>query len=194
MNLRVLILIALLSFEAWAGHGRNFQIEYDQSKGRYQVLMEAQQIAVQRAKARVEFFQTGQELLQKYLKLIKAKYIDDEGKFQDSYEISLTDRENINKLTFGFLKSNELRGRVSAHRALKFLEQSMSEINQRIKVSESPDENNNSELEILSKKLVDEKEKMESIYETAKSAGLNINKDTEVKTGIRIPASIQRSK
>jgi hypothetical protein len=192
--IRVILLSLLISSIAWAGHGRNFQIEYNQSKGRYQVLMEAQQIAIQKAQARAEFFKAGQELFKKYSKLIKAKYIDDEGKFQDSYEISITDRENINKLTFGFLKSNELRGRVSAHRALTFMEENVAELSNRIKTSENPDESNNSELQILSKKLQDEKEKMEFIFETAKSAGLNINTESEVKTGTRIPASIKRSR
>ena len=173
---------------------RNFQVEYDQAKGRLQVLEEGREEVIKKSKNKVGFYEQGIQLLKKYTALIKAKYLDEEGVFQEATEISIHDRENINQLTFGFLKINGLKGRVSAKKTIQFIEDHISELYQRIKLSENPDENNNSELQILVKKIQDEREKMEYIFETAKNSGVMVNKDSVVKTGLRMPASVKEIK
>jgi chromosome segregation ATPase len=93
----------------------------------------------------------GISFFNKYSQVIKIRYLDKDGVFDQKAEISQKDVNTINSIYNHYLHGQPLQGKTTAELALKQIEKGTESIQQLLLVHSKPDVTNNSDLAILSK-------------------------------------------
>lgn len=118
----------------------------------------------------------GIESFTRYHQLIGAKYVSADGsRFEPGLELEAEDIANINKLFESFLHASPLRGKVSAGQARNMLNWGVKRAEEVASQLGSPDEENNSELQIIAKQLTDLRTEEQKLLNQAESLGVQLN-------------------
>jgi hypothetical protein len=146
------------------------------------------------SKQMVRVDDTGIQNLQAYDTLLRARYGDEKGKFQEGMELKPSDIENINNLFQSYLAMNALWGRVSAGQAQRVIHWGVGRLKELKSEHESPSEDNNSVFQIVARGLEEVDRQQERVLELADEIGVKLNpKSTAVAEvhadGEREPAS-----
>jgi hypothetical protein len=117
----------------------------------------------------------GMEAMDKYVTLIKGRYLNESGEFEPGLALDKADTANINKLFALYLRSTVLTEKmVSAGIARKTLEWGKDRLNELYKVHHSPSSSNNSEMQIIAKQVRDTEKEMKTVRQVASRMGVKL--------------------
>ena len=118
----------------------------------------------------------GIDVFEKGKVLLKMKYVSEPKKVEPGMEVSAEDMKFLNTIFKKYLYSEPFQYRYSVGQALKKLDAGIDELKNIKKINLDPDNENNSELEILAKKEADTKLEIEKMTKQALEIGLDLNK------------------
>ena len=192
-----LILISVASLPAFAADDKakkptmsqdQIQTGISASNGHVLELSEQKKQAIAQIKSHLPFTREGITLFKKYDALLRARYVDDEGEFQPGVEISNADRENVIRLFKTYLHREPFTTKVSSALARKQISAGIDQLKDRASKQDSPDESNSSEVQILSKNIDDEAQKVEELVQLADNFGFKV--DSKAVANGHAPASV----
>lgn len=133
--------------------------------------------AFARSKTQAQVDLGGVEYLNKYDALISARYVDDRHEYDPGIVISKEDLEAINKLFENYLQMKPLQGVVSSGQARRTLKWGVDRLKEISDERNSPNEENNSDYQIIAKQKKDAERKMEELKHQASKLGFDLNGD-----------------
>jgi hypothetical protein len=175
---------------------QELQTEVANSNAHIQELEKEKEQAIQAAKVRIPAAQEGITLLKKYDTLLRARYVDEEGSFEPATELGADDRDKINQLLKVYLHWTplKLKSRISAGKARKTIADGIDTLKEWVSNYDSPDEDNNSDVEIISKQIQDEKQNVALLCETANNLGYKIDESAVASNYVAHPARMPASR
>ncbi len=140
--------------------------------------------AFDKSKSLAQVDAAGVETLRKFDTLLTVRYVDGETKeFAPGLGLSNEDVENVNKLFENFLAMRPLKAPASAGKARHMVAWGVERLQDAAKTHDSPNEDNNSELEILARKIAEAAKNVEQVKVLALRLGV------ELSDGARTPAA-----
>jgi len=130
--------------------------------------------AVSTAQTQSTVDQTGIGAMKKYRQLLAGRYVKESGDFEPGLEVTVADVGNINKLFITYLHTTPLAGKTSAGQAARALEWGVNRLEEVAKEHAKPTETNNSDLQIISKKVRDAEVQIKTLKDVAKRMGVNL--------------------
>ncbi|MFM8270223.1 MAG: hypothetical protein ACKN9V_08555 [Pseudomonadota bacterium] len=152
----------------------DFQSTYNQIKKALRDIEQEQSKAVRESKAQSLKDQEGIKAFNTYDILISSRYVDKDGKYTSSLEVSSKDHENLNELFQLYLRTNPLAGRLSAGHARRYISWAVDRLKELYKYNSDPTEKNNPDLEILARLKVENESRLGTIMELAQRLGVKL--------------------
>jgi len=176
-----------------------FQANFNQLKKSLRDLETQKSKAVREAKAQAVKDQEGIKNFKTYDVLISSRYVDKDGKYLSSLEVSQKDHENLNQLFQTYLKANPLSGKLSAGHARRYIAWAMDRLKELSQYNAEPSEENNPELEILARMSSEAEGRLATVVELAGRLGVKLDEASAlaemgkdpIQNSDRVPASVK---
>ena len=176
-----------------------FQMTFNQVKKSIRDIENEKAKAIREAKAQALKDQEGIKAFETYDILISSRYVDKDGKYQSSLEVSSKDHENLNELFQSYLRTNPLVGRLSAGHARRYIAWAMDRLKELSKYNADPSEKNNPDLEILARLSVENENRLRTVTELAQRLGVKLEEASALaemgkdpnQPAERMPASVK---
>ncbi len=177
----------------------DFQANFNQLKKSLRDLEMQKSRAVREAKAQAVKDQEGIKNFKTYDVLVSSRYVDKDGKYQSSLEVSQKDHENLNQLFQTYLKANPLSGKLSAGHARRYIAWAMDRLKELSQYNAEPSEENNPELEILARMSSEAESRLATVVELAGRLGVKLDEASAlaemgkdpIQNSDRVPASVK---
>lgn len=150
---------------------------FRENKQNIEDLKKEKQAVIDRYKTDALFYEEGAEALNKYDLLLVVRNTDDKGEYEKANEVAGEDVRNLNAMFQKYLKATLLPDRVSARYARKVIAEAINELEAKADDCKDPNDGNNPELEILSKRITDATRKTELVTEFAGRIGIDIKRE-----------------
>jgi len=155
--------------------------------------------AIREAKAQALKDQEGIKAFETYDVLISSRYVDNEGKYLSSLEVSPKDHENLNVLFQSYLRTNPLVGRLSAGHARRYISWAIDRLKELHQFNADPSEKNNPDLEILARMTKENENSLGTVTELASRLGVKLEEASALaemgkdpnQVSERAPASVR---
>lgn len=151
------------------------QAEFTQAQQRIRALEQEKNQSSARAAAQAETDQKGLALLRDFDRLLVSRYVNKKGSFDPGQEIGIKEIENLNDLFKAYLSVTPLSDRVSAGQARKTVAWAIDRLEDLASAHASPSESNNSDFEILGKRIRDEEARIEKLNRQAEAIGFALD-------------------
>lgn len=190
--------VSLVSAEFTKTKG-DFQANFNQIKKSLRDVEAEQTKAVREAKAQALKDQEGMKAFQTYDVLISSRYVDKDGRYMSSLEVSTKDHENLNGLFQYYLRTNPLVGRLSAGHARRYISWAVDRLKELHQYNAEPSEKNNPDLEILARLKVENENRLATVMELAQRLGVKLEEASALaemgkdpaQPADRMPASVK---
>lgn len=140
-------------------------------------LKKERQELIEKYKSQAGYFEEGAEALNKYDLLLVIRNTDGKGDLDERAEVAGEDVTNLNSLFNKYLQSTLLPKRVSVRYARKILNRAKRDLERIANDYRDPDDSNNPELEILSKRIEDSTTKSALVTDFAHRIGIDIKRE-----------------
>lgn len=145
------------------------------------------------ATAEAETNRNGIKVFKEYDRLLSVRYSSKTGDFEPGVEISSKEVENINQLFQSHLRTVALSGgRISAGNARRSLEWGIERLGKYEDWNTSPNEQNNSDFEIIAKQLHDVDSDVERVMDLADKIDVKLNPDAALAS-VTPPEKVEKA-
>ena len=151
-----------------------FQMTYNQVKKSLRDIENEKAKAIRESKAQAFKDQEGIKAFETYDVLISSRYVDKDGRYLSSLEVSSKDHENLNELFQSYLRTNPLVGRLSAGHARRYISWAIDRLKELNKYNSDPSEKNNPDLEILARLTVENENRLHTVTDLAQRLGVKL--------------------
>lgn len=149
--------------------------EFQAAQGRISSFREKIREAVEAARHHAPHTRSGIEYFEKYDALLTSRYVDEEGAFDPGAELTPVDRENLVRIHQGYLREMPFQGALSAGKARSAIKHSIRKLKTILAAEESPAAGNSSEIQILTRMIEVEEEKIDGLRKKAKALSLKLD-------------------
>lgn len=175
------------------------QVTFNQLKKSIRDLEIEKSKAIRDAKAQAMKDQEGIKAFQTYDVLISSRYVDKDGRYLSSLEVTTKDHENLNELFQSYLRTNPLVGRLSAGHARRYIAWAVDRLKELYQVNADPSEKNNPDLEILAHMTKENEGRLVTVTELASRIGVKLEEASALadmgkdpnQPPERVPASVK---
>ena len=121
----------------------------------------------------------GIQFIEKYIKLLQVRYVNDKGAFEPNLQVNERDQKNINVIFANYLDFSPLKGKTSTGVAVQKLNEAQDSLKKKILALSKPDILNNSELAILKSEEDKYQERVKVLMGLSTRFGLSLEDGTD---------------